>query len=155
MTNQSIADMEPTIVDTDLPAMTGAELRATREYLGLSTKWIADHLVIGERRIQRMESGKESIPQVIVDLIERIHAHTAELCEQLSATYRRKVKASGGASVLLPTYRVDRASEVAGLEYPSRWHRHVAARVASSCPGAVLTYIDEQEGSEPIGGRHW
>ncbi len=145
MTNAQTTTNAAQVAVTDLPAMTAAEFKASREYLGLSTKWIADHLVVGERRLLRMEAGQESIPQVIIELMDEIHAETKQLFEQLSATYRRQVKAASGAPVLLPTYLNDKASKAAGQKFPSRWHRHVAARVADSCPGAILTFFDEPE----------
>jgi hypothetical protein len=40
-----------------LPAMTGAEMQTTREFLGLTRGWLASDLQMGERRMMRMESG--------------------------------------------------------------------------------------------------
>lgn len=149
-----MTDPSPTVIDplsptTELPEMTPAELKAMREYLGLSTAWIAEHLVIGERRLQRMESGQEQIPAVVVELIDAIQAETADLVKRMSATYRRQVKASAGDPVLLPTFRTDQYSQAAGLTYPSRWHRHLAARIADSCPGAIPTYVENTTQPHP------
>lgn len=139
----------------ELPEMTAAELKAQREYLGLSTQWIAETLVIGQRRIERMEAGREDIPHVIVSLIDEAQAEAKMLVQQYTAVCRRKVKAAAGASVLLPTYRTDKSSAAEGLKYPSRWYRHIAARVADACPGAILDFFPEREanaaGNDQIG----
>ena len=129
------------MADADLPAITPAELQVTREYLGLSTKWVAEQLVIGDRRLTRMESGQEpQIPQAVMTLLDDVYADTKETVERMVAVYRRKVKASGDEPVILYTYRTDVEYEKAGGKYPSRWHRHVCARVADAVPGVVLMH---------------
>jgi hypothetical protein len=44
--------------DEPLPALSAAEMQTLREYLGLSTKWISEKLVLNERRLVRMENGQ-------------------------------------------------------------------------------------------------
>lgn len=125
----------------DLPAISAAELQATREYLGLSTAWMAKQLVINERRLIRMESGQEpQIPQVVMTLLDEVYADTKETVERMVALYRRKAKAAGDEPIILYTYRVDRDYEEAGGKYPSRWHRHVCQRVADAVPQVVLMH---------------
>ena len=136
-------DIESIVTVTDpaaLPSMCAAELRSQREYLGLSTKWVAEKLVIGERRIQRMESGQEEIPEAVVKLIDDIAAEAKDMVEQLVPVYRRTVKAAEGAPALLPTWRTDNDAYGAGEPYPSRFYRHVAARVADAAAGTILIY---------------
>lgn len=127
----------------ELPAMLPGELKSMREYLGLSTSWIAETLVIGERRIQRMETGQEPIITAVIDLIDTCHDEAKKLVDQMVAVYRRKVKAAAGHPAMLPTYRTDAIGYTAGLKYPARWHRHIAARVSDSCPGAIIVYTDQ------------
>jgi hypothetical protein len=123
-----------------LPAMTGAELQCSREYLGLSTSWLAQHMVMNERRMLRMEAEQESIPQALVTRLDDLYEETNTLVQRLTAEYRRKVKASDGNNVTALTYRTDRDYEEAGGTYPSRWHRMVMARVVSGAPGLILVY---------------
>ena len=139
----------------ELPAMTACELQTTREFLGLSTSWIANKLVLNERRLVRMESGQEpNIPQVVVALLDDVYAETKETVERMIATYRRKMKAADGEPVPLYTYRTDIEYETAGGAFPSRWHRHVCARVADSVPGVMLIYsTPERELGINIGDR--
>jgi RecJ-like exonuclease len=135
--NQGIGDR----VADDSPAMTAAELKTRREYLGLSTAWIAEQLVIGIRRLERMESGQEAhIPPVVTALLDDIDDETQDTVERMIATYRRKMKAAGTDPVPLYTYRTDKEYQLAGGKSPARWHRHVCARVADSARGVMLIY---------------
>lgn len=130
------------MADADLPAITAAEMQATREYLGLSNTWVANQLVINERRLVRMEAGQEpQIPQAVMTLLDEVYADAKETVERMVAMYRRKVKAAGDEPVILYTYRTDRDYEDAGGKYPSRWHRHVCARVADAVPGLIIMHV--------------
>lgn len=149
---EKIVDYEDifTVADPDnLPALTPAELKCQREYLGLSTAWMAEKLVIGERRIQRMESGQEPIVEPVIKLIDQAQADALDLFNKLMPAYRRKVKAADGAPAILPTYRTDTHGFDSGLEYPARWHRHVAARIADGAPGAIIMYADQTPAGKP------
>lgn len=127
-------------MSTPLPAMTAAEMQVTREYLGLSTSWLANHLVLNERRMLRMEAGTEDVPQVIVSTLDDIYEETNELVKTMTAEYRRRVKASDGNNVFAETYRTDKDYVDAGGKYTSRWHRMLMARVANAVPGLVIVY---------------
>ena len=140
MANRPIA---PVLSTDELPAMTAGELKSGREYLGLSTAWMAEKLVIAERRIQRMESGQESIPDTIVTLMDEASADAKALYDELNPIYRRKVKAGDGRPVMLPTYRTDKESIDAGEKYPARFYRHIAARISDSCAGAIIIFRDQ------------
>jgi hypothetical protein len=122
-----------------LPAMTGAEMQVTREFLALSRGRLANHLVLNERRMLRMEAGQEQIPQVIVSTLDDIYEETKDEVQRLTAEYRRKVKASGD-NVTIRTYRSDKEYWAAGGKYPSRWHRMVCGRLLGAVPGLVLVY---------------
>jgi hypothetical protein len=123
--------------------MTAAELKSTREYLGLSTAWMSEQLVIAERRIQRMESGQESIPASIVALMDDASTDAKHLFEDTNSVYRRKVKAAAGQPTLLPTWRTDTEAVDAGKKYPARFYRHIAARISESAPGAIIIFQDQ------------
>ena len=63
----------------ETPAITAAEMQATREYLGLSTKWISEQLVMNERRLTRMETGQErSIPLAVAKLLDEVYEDARE-----------------------------------------------------------------------------
>ena len=122
-----------------LPAMTGAEMKTAREFLGLTTSWLSNEMTMNERRMQRMEADQESIPDALVSKLDEISAETKDEVTRLIAVYRRKVKASD-ETVKLVTYRTDEKYSAAGGTYPSRWHRMICARVAEAVPGLVLVY---------------
>lgn len=135
----------------ELPAMTGAELQATREFLGLSRGWLANKLQINERRIMRMDADQEPIPMAVVSLLDEVAVDTKTLVNDLTAKYRRLVKSSGDtAGVFLRTYRTDEiyAAHDPDSVYPSRWHRMVAARVCEAVPGLIMSYWDKDEQPE-------
>jgi hypothetical protein len=130
-----------------IPAMTGAELQAIREYLGLSTKWLADYLEVGERKVMRWEDGELQIPGSITGLVDDLYQEADTLVRWLAAEHRWRVKRQDGCGVVLTTYRTDKhfadALRKEGYRmkpYPSRWHRMLCARVVDRVPGVMLDY---------------
>jgi hypothetical protein len=135
-----------------VPAMTGAELQAIREYLGLSIGWLARYLDVGneanrERKVARWEAGELVIPDAITGLVDDLYQEADTLVRWLTAEYRWKVKRQDGIGVVLKTYRTDREFAAAlrrnGYQmnpYPSRWHRMLCARVIDRVPGVILDY---------------
>lgn len=135
-------------MDGPVAAMTGAELQASREYLGLSTKWLADYLDVGERKIMRWEDEDLPIPDAITGLVDDLYQEAETVVRWLVAEYRWKVRCNDGEGVVLTTYRTDNefAAAMNGQRspihqpYPSRWHRMLCARVVDRVPGVVLQY---------------
>jgi hypothetical protein len=132
---------------TAVPAMTGAELQSIREYLGLSTKWLADYLEVGERKVMRWEDEEMQIPNPVTGLVDDLYQEADTLVRWLVAEYRWRVKCHDGSGVVLKTYRTDRhfadslrKKGYAMNPYPSRWHRMLCARVIDRVPGVVLEY---------------
>ena len=50
--------------------MNGATFRATRERLGLTTRWVSEELDVRERTVHRWESGASPIPEGVVDALD-------------------------------------------------------------------------------------
>lgn len=116
--------------------MTDAELKVIREYLGLTTRWLADHLGVAERTVHRWESGASPIPDGVRLEVERLEVATATA-----------VGAAVEACMDLPdpavvTYRTDEEYRARHPEptWPASWHRAVVARVAEEVPGLVISY---------------
>lgn len=141
-------NMVDAMVD-DLPAMTGAEMQTTREFLGLTRGWLADDLQMGERRMMRMEAGQESIPDALVARLDEVAAHTKDVVSDMIATYRRAVKRNPGEDVFIQTYKSDEAFAVSPdyPGYPAKWHRMCCARVMEAVPGVILTYSPVEDDS--------
>lgn len=131
-----------------LPAMTGAEMQATREYLGLTLAWLAEKFSLNERRLHRMEADRDRIPDFLVKYFDESAAYTDQLVSDLIAEYRRRVKGADG-TVFFKVFRKDDAydeasNDVPGVNhnFPAKWHRIVGARVAEGAPGLILSYWD-------------
>lgn len=116
--------------------MSPAEFRVVREFLGLTTRWVADQLRVAERTVHRWESGVSPIPDGVRMQIEQ--------WEQITA----QVVTEGIENLLdlpdpaLGTYRSDedyRAAEP-GEPWPASWHRAVVARIAQEAPALIIAY---------------
>jgi hypothetical protein len=150
----TLMDVSNGIADINLPAMTGAEMAATREHLGLPLQWLAESMVINMRRLQRMESGAFAIPEAVIGLLDEISEETKHRVQDLVAQYRRQVKSSA-STVLLRTYKGNQtfwdssdALTVQGYSLPASWHRMLCQRVVQAVPGLVLTYTIDAETGE-------
>lgn len=123
--------------DQDDP-MAAAELRVVREYLGLTTRWLADHLAVAERSIHRWESGDPRYP-----IPDRVRLHVEQLEARTADVVTATVDACNDArDPAILTYRTDQDYRVHHPEqpWPASWHRAVAARVAQEVPGLAIEY---------------
>ena len=68
----------PTTTVGALP-MSGAELRCLREWLGLTTRWLADHLDVAERSVHRWESGAYPVPAGVASEVLRLSEITYDV----------------------------------------------------------------------------
>lgn len=116
--------------------MSPAELRVVREYLGLTTRWVAEHLDVQERTVHRWESGVSPIPDGVRLQVEAWEADTA-----------RTVTAGVTAAQDLPeptvaTYRtdVDYLHHEPTGGWSASWHRAVVARIAQEVIGLRIQY---------------
>jgi len=132
--------------------MTAAEMRVVREYLGLTTRWLADHLQVAERTVHRWENAQSPIPDGVRVAIELLEQATAR---HVSAAVAACNDAGDPA---LATYRTDQDYRRHHPEqpWPAGWHRAVCARVAQEVPGLAIDYwasaadADEQPAARPL-----
>ena len=134
---------------TKLPDMTGAELRCSREHLGLTQGWMARYLMCDNRRLLRMEMGQEDIPEKFVRRVDELYEETNKVVAELVSKYNEMVTGRGDAEAEFAVYRNDdsywgdRKRKVDyGGKFTAAWHRMVAQRVADAVPGVVLVYKD-------------
>jgi DNA-binding transcriptional regulator YiaG len=116
--------------------MTDAEFKVTRERLGLTTRWLADHLAVAERTVHRWEAGQQAVPGGVQDELDRLAAIAGAAVEQLEAELEQMPDPH------VVTYRTDddyRAVEP-DTDWPASWHRALAARVAERRPDAAVVY---------------
>lgn len=122
--------------DETVEPMTDAELRVVREWLGLTTRWLAEHLGFAERTVHRWESGTSVIPDGVRLAVEQLEATTA-------VVVGAAVQACNDArDPTILTYRTDQEYRAHHPEqsWPASWHRAVVARVAHQVPGLVIGY---------------
>lgn len=117
-------------------AMSDAEFRCLREWLGLTTRWVADHLGVAERTVHRWEAGVSTVPAGV----------SAELLRLSEITY---TALDGLVDQLLDlpepgviTYRTDDDYHRHHPEqdWPASWHRALCARLADEVPGLRISY---------------
>lgn len=145
-------------VEPTLPPMTGAEMRCTLDYLGLTTNWLARKLSVDPRRLKRISIGQESMNEAIARAVDDVYEETADTVEQLAIQYRLKVADTDG-DVVFPVYRSEIEYErvYKDARFPVQWHRCVAVRVIEQVPGLQLEYAEPYRHSTPPwerGDRH-
>jgi hypothetical protein len=116
--------------------MTAADLKVVREWLGLPTRWLAEHLGVQERAVHRWEAGVSPIPDGVRLAVERLEQQTA-------AFVGAAVDALGDArDPGMLTYRTDDDYRAHHPQqpWPASWHRAVVARVAHEVPGMAIDY---------------
>lgn len=126
--------------------LTPAELRAAREYLGLTGDAMAKKLVVNPRTLRSWEQGRDPIPGRIRPQIAELKAVTDAAVAKLVA----KLETSGDGTLI--TYRNDDEYQ-AGVRgtswsegwygWSASWHRQVCAR-AARLAGARLVYVDPE-----------
>lgn len=131
MTNANAAPAK-----TGAAPMSGAELRCTRECLGLTTRWLAQHLSVAERSVHRWEAETQRIPEGVADEVQRLSALTYEARSELTD------KMFDLPEFCVITYRSDgdyRAHEPES-DWPASWHRALCARLADEVTGLRISY---------------
>lgn len=117
--------------------MTGAEFRCLREFLGLNSAWMANHLDVSERTVLRWEFGRNDVRDFAILAIQTIANHAEELVSHL-------VDACEGSPPVIRTYRTDEDFQAdTGLPYPASWHRAAAIRAALQVDGSSIEYRSE------------
>ena len=113
-----------------MTTLTAAEVRAIREGLGVTAEWLADHLDIQTRTVQRWESGANAIKPLAVEALLVLEQQAAD---QVAEHVEAYAKRPGLPSVLA----IDDQGRDA---WPSGWQRMIAFRVRQQVPG--LRIID-------------
>jgi len=119
--------------------MTPAELKTTREALGLPTIWLAQQAKVNDRTVNRWESGIRPIPQEIIDIIieaKRVHD---EMAHQTLRFLQDASVDHPDAEPVLYRYRTDEEFwNVTGKSiYPATFHARVLFEVQKRSNVAV------------------
>lgn len=116
--------------------MSGAELRCLREWLGLTTRWLADRLDVAERSVHRWESEAQSVPPGVAAEVLRLSEITYDM---LNSTVDELMDVPDPGVI---TYRSDEdyRQHHPELDWPASWHRALCARLADEVPGLRIAY---------------
>ena len=129
--------------------MSGAELRCLRERLGLTTRWLAEHLDVAERSVHRWEAGVQRVPDGVAAEVWRMdrvaRGELAVMGDHLDHRSFLVTSRSGSLMVVHPsviTYRSDEDYRAHHPEqdWPASWHRALCARLADEVPGLRISY---------------
>jgi hypothetical protein len=116
--------------------MTPAEFKASRESMGLSTKWLADRWQVSEYSVQRWERNK-TLPVTLMHDFQGIEVD-----------FRQRIEAARGAAGEETALIVPRTGREAPLDHPAQWFRMIAQRVHEETGAMILYYGDEHESAE-------
>jgi transcriptional regulator with XRE-family HTH domain len=123
--------------------MTGAELNAAREFLGLTIERLADFLAVDPATVRKWEQGKYAVPAGVRAEVQGLEELTDQAVEDLIATLE------GMPAPVVLVWRGADAEEDLGLNLPrfaaygARWWRHVAYRAAREVPGTRIGTNEE------------
>lgn len=133
-------------------AMSSAEFRCLREFLGLSPEWLAEHLDVQERTVHRWSTSDTHVPEGVAERMRLIARDTAAYVSTLARTggtvftYRNDAQFLRSADIsTLPTDHRHHASI-----FPASWHRAVAARVLDAQSGVTIDYAAQVPGTEMV-----
>jgi len=116
--------------------LTAAEVRAIREGLGVTAEWLADHIGVQTRTVQRWESGANEIKPFAAEAILTLEALAAEQVADHLAAF---TSSRPGMPPLLAI------EDTGGLDdWPSGWQRMIAFRVRQQVPGLHIVDAADQ-----------
>lgn len=112
------------------------ELKAVREWLGVSGAWLAGHLGVNPRTVREWEEGRSKIPDGVRLEVEHLEALTGQTVTMNIETIQ------DARDPAVVTYRTDEEYWATlpqeGPRWPAAWHRRVVMRVAQEVPGLVI-----------------
>jgi hypothetical protein len=102
--------------------VTPAEFRCAREFLGLSTQWVAEKLKVDSRDVRTWESGLAEIPAGATEFMQELLAAASQTVGTLTIKWSEQ---NGDKAIPVPNGEV-----MPDGEMPARYYRHIASRVA-------------------------
>ena len=116
--------------------MTGAELAATRAWLGVSRPWLAQRLGQSDSDLARMERGKDWITYRQRDALNRFVALTLKAEDDLAA----RLSDQESPAITVPRADGDRDTHELGM--PAGWWLALAGRLQRRIPALAVSYSD-------------
>lgn len=115
--------------------MTPAELRVTREFLGLTGDCLAAILDVNPRTVRSWEQGRDPIPDRIRVEVEHIEHVTATAVGELVAALEQTADPT---VTVYPTDADMHRARPDTAHLTARWWRHVVARACLEVPGVDI-----------------
>lgn len=134
---------------TDLLRMTGAEVTAAREALGLTTTELAAIAGVHPQTPHRWEAGREPAPVRIGELLADLAREHADLVDLL--VKRASATHTSCAAVVVPRTQDEYEAIHPGADRPLRWLRLAAARAARRAP--QLRIVRDEAEAERLGAE--
>ncbi|NLE82351.1 MAG: helix-turn-helix domain-containing protein [Rhodococcus sp.] len=112
--------------------MTAAEFRAIRAGLGVTAEWVADHVGVRVRAVQRWESGVSQMKPGVIEAILMLEAQAADQVAE-------EVETMSGSR--MPVFVIeDNGGDDA---WPAGWQRQIAFRVRQQVSGVRIVDVAE------------
>lgn len=116
--------------------MSAAEFRCLREWLGLTTLWVAEHLGVAERTVHRWEAGVSRVPPGVSGELLRLSEITYDVLNR-AVDELMDIPDPG-----IVTYRsdADYREHHPEVDWPASWHRALCGRIGDDVPGLRIEY---------------
>lgn len=115
--------------------MSAAELRCTRERLGLTVPWLVDRLGVSERSAARWEAGVQRVPDGVADAVMSLAAIADLRFDEELARLRRDERPA------ILTYRTDSdLMRHLSQAWPASWHRALCGRLSEEVDDLRIEY---------------
>jgi hypothetical protein len=128
-------------------AISGAEFKCMREFLGLDLGWMARDMLADKRRLLRMEKDEEDVPERYEDHLDAIYDETKRIVDTLIEKYRDLIATRKSGEAEFIVYRSDddywrdsKRTVDNGGRFHAEWHRRIAQRVSDAVPGVRPVY---------------
>lgn len=126
--------------------MTAAEFRVTREHLGLTAEWIADHLGVVDRTVRRWDQGASAVPAGVAEQMTKLATDTTSFVDQVVAALDEDLadREPDDDVVEVLTYLTDAGyrAEHPASPWPASWHRAAMGRVREQLPAIKLAFYE-------------
>lgn len=130
--------------DTNTDTMTGAEFHSAREYLGLEVRWLAAHLGVTVRQVNRWQNGKSPVPPHADRLMTDLLHYTGACMAVAAATWPRSEPLRTYTDSDLPD-----GDALGPWRLSASWHRILCRRIADHT-GSAITYAVHPPEFDPL-----
>ncbi|GAA2013278.1 hypothetical protein [Brevibacterium samyangense] len=125
-------------MQTEAPIMmNSATFRATREFLGLSDSWLADHLGVSPRTVRKWGTGESPVPVSVAEELTVLADRTARVVERYAEHFRER---EDRWPMTIPRTLDQGHQWHHDPGMPVDWWRNLAARVCERVPGLWLEW---------------